>query len=147
MRHCEPTHTPCAGFNVESVEFKNLTFSVWDVGGQKKIRMLWRHYYSNTDGLIFVVDSQDEARIAEAREELHGIANDPAMSGVALLVLANKQDMPKAMSPAAVAEKLGLHEMRGRAWHVHGATATTGDGLYEGMDWLADTLKSVARRR
>ena len=120
---------------------------MWDVGGQKKIRMLWRHYYSNTDGLIFVVDSQDEARIAEAREELHGIANDPAMSGVALLVLANKQDMPKAMSPAAVAEKLGLHEMRGRAWHVHGATATTGDGLYEGMDWLADTLTSVARRR
>ena len=109
--------------------------------------MLWRHYYSNTDGLIFVIDSQDEARIEEAREELHGIIGAPEMAGAALLVLANKQDMPKAMSPAKVAERLGLHTLRGRQWHVNGACATNGDGLYEGMDWMADTLKHAARGR
>ena len=110
------------------------------------VRMLWRHYYQGTDGLIFVVDSQDEGRMDEAREELHGIMGAPEMEGAALLVLANKQDMPKALSVSKVAEKLGLHELRGRTWHVHGATATTGDGLYEGMDWMADAVKRQARR-
>ena len=48
-----------AGFNVETVEYKNISFTVWDVGGQDKIRPLWRHYFQNTQGLIFVVDSND----------------------------------------------------------------------------------------
>lgn len=47
------------GFNVETVEYKNISFTVWDVGGQDKIRPLWRHYFQNTQGLIFVVDSND----------------------------------------------------------------------------------------
>ena len=48
------------GFNVESVEYKNIKFTVWDVGGQDKIRQLWRHYYNNTHGIIYVVDSADK---------------------------------------------------------------------------------------
>ena len=58
------------GFNVETVEYKNICFTVWDVGGQDKIRPLWRHYFQNTQGLIFVVDSNDRERIGEAQEEL-----------------------------------------------------------------------------
>ena len=53
------TTIPTIGFNVETVEYKNISFTVWDVGGQDKIRPLWRHYYQNTQGLIFVVDSND----------------------------------------------------------------------------------------
>ena len=56
-----------SGFNVETVEYKNISFTVWDVGGQDKIRPLWRHYFQNTQGLIFVVDSNDRERIGEAR--------------------------------------------------------------------------------
>ena len=59
------------GFNVETVEYKNISFTVWDVGGQDKIRPLWRHYYQNTQGLIFVVDSSDRERIQESHDELH----------------------------------------------------------------------------
>lgn len=40
----------CPGFNVETVEYKNISFTVWDVGGQDKIRPLWRHYFQNTQG-------------------------------------------------------------------------------------------------
>ena len=58
------------GFNVETVEYKNICFTVWDVGGQDKIRPLWRHYFQNTQGLIFVVDSNDRERISEAKDEL-----------------------------------------------------------------------------
>lgn len=50
---------PTVGFNVECVSYKNVKFNVWDVGGQDKIRPLWRHYYTGTQGLIFVVDSAD----------------------------------------------------------------------------------------
>ncbi len=51
---------PTIGFNVEAVKFKNITFNVWDVGGQDKIRPMWKHYYQNAEGLIFVVDSSDK---------------------------------------------------------------------------------------
>ena len=82
------------GFNVETVTYKNVKFNVWDVGGQDKIRPLWRHYYTGTQGLVFVVDSQDRERIDEARQELHRILSDREMKECLLLVFANKQDLP-----------------------------------------------------
>eukprot|EP01083_Nonionella_stella_P102907 293310_1 len=57
------TTIPTIGFNVETVEYKNISFTVWDVGGQDKIRHLWRHYYQNTQGIIFVVDSNYRERL------------------------------------------------------------------------------------
>merc|ERR1712094_102149 len=83
-----------------TVEYKNISFTVWDVGGQDKICPLWRHYYQNTQGLIFVVDSNDRDRVDNARD------------------------------------KLGLNGLRHRQWYIQARCATTGDGLYEGLDWL-----------
>ena len=65
-----------------------------DVGGQDKIRPLWRHYYTGTQGLIFVVDCADRDRIDEARQELHRIVNDREMKDAIILIFANKQDLP-----------------------------------------------------
>ena len=85
----------CAtGFNVETVEYKNIQFTVWDVGGQDKIRPLWRHYFQNTQGIIFVVDSNDRDRVVEAREELQRMLNEDELRDALLLVFANKQDLP-----------------------------------------------------
>jgi GTPase SAR1 family protein len=65
-----PSHeTVRAGFNVEKVQYKNVLFTVWDVGGQEKLRPLWRHYFNNTDGLIYVVDSQDRDRVHKSAQE------------------------------------------------------------------------------
>ena len=85
------TTIPTIGFNVETVEYKNLSFTVWDVGGQDKIRPLWRHYYQGTNGLIYVVDSNDRDRIEDAREELTKMLNEDEMRDAVLLVFANKQ--------------------------------------------------------
>ena len=85
------TTIPTIGFNVETVEYKNLSFIVWDVGGQDKIRPLWRHYYQGTNGLIYVVDSNDRDRIEDAREELTKMLNEDEMRDAVLLVFANKQ--------------------------------------------------------
>jgi ADP-ribosylation factor protein 1 len=136
------TTIPTIGFNVETVEYKNISFTVWDVGGQDKIRPLWRHYYQNTQGLIFVVDSNDRDRIEDAREELTKMLNEDEMRDAVLLVFANKQDLPNAMAAAEVTDKLGLHNMRNRQWFIQSACATTGDGLYEGLDWMSRTLSS-----
>jgi small GTP-binding protein len=134
------TTIPTIGFNVETVQYKNIHFTVWDVGGQDKIRPLWRHYYQNTHGVIFVVDSNDRERISEASEELQKMLREDELREAAVLVLANKQDLPNAMSVAEVTDKLGLHSMRNRKWYIQATCATSGDGLYEGLDWLAHTL-------
>ena len=103
------TTIPMIGFNVETVEYKNISFTVWDVGGQDKIRPLWRHYYQNTQGVIFVVDSNDRDRVGEARDELHRMLNEDELREAILLVFANKQDLPNAMNAAEITDKLGLH--------------------------------------
>ena len=115
---------------------------MWDVGGQDKLRPLWRHYFEGTDGIIFVVDSNDRDRISLVRDELHELATDDALRDATLLVLANKQDLPKAMTPAEMTDKRGLHALRLREWYIQGSCATTGEGLYEGLDWLSSSMKS-----
>lgn len=133
------TTIPTIGFNVETVEYKNVNFTVWDVGGQDKIRPLWRHYYQNSQAIIFVVDSADKERMAAAREELDKMLQEDELRDACVLVFANKQDLPGAAKVKQVAEALGLEKMR-RQWYVHGTCATSGDGLYEGLDWLTATL-------
>jgi ADP-ribosylation factor protein 1 len=137
------TTIPTIGFNVETVEYKKISFTVWDVGGQDKIRPLWRHYYQNTHGLIFVVDSNDRERIDQAKDELHRMLNEEELRDAVVLVFANKQDLPNAMPVHEVTEKLGLNSMAHRQWFVQSTCATTGDGLYEGLDWLSRTLNKA----
>jgi len=136
------TTIPTIGFNVETLECKNIRFTVWDIGGQDKIRKLWKHYYQGNQGLIFVVDSSDRDRIDIAREELQKTLADEELRNVVILVFANKQDLPHAMPPKEVVEKLELPKVAGhRKWFIQATQATTGDGLYEGLDWMARTLK------
>lgn len=134
------TTIPTIGFNVETVEYKNISFTVWDVGGQDKIRPLWRHYFQNTQGLIFVVDSNDRERIAEAQDELQKMLQEDELRDAVLLVFANKQDLPNAMSASELTDKLGLQNLRNRRWYIQATCAVQGDGLYEGLDWLSNEL-------
>lgn len=155
------TTIPTIGFNVETVEYKNINFTVWDVGGQDKIRPLWRHYFQNTQGLIFVVDSNDRERISEAAEELNKmfvevsfffsfssfgmlaliwfffsrLAEDE-LRNAAVLVFANKQDLPNAMTVSELTGKLQLQSLRNRKWYIQSTCATTGDGLYEVIEFF-----------
>ncbi|XP_061879342.1 ADP-ribosylation factor 1-like isoform X1 [Entelurus aequoreus] len=137
------TTIPTIGFNVETVEYKNISFAVWDVGSQDKNRPLWRHYFQNTQGLIFVVDSNDRERCNEAREELMRMLAEDELRNALLLVFANKTDLPNALTPTEVTEALGLHTLRNRRWFIQATCATNGDGLYEGLDWLASQLRKL----
>jgi ADP-ribosylation factor 1/2 len=132
---------------VESVKYKNIVFTYWDVGGQEKIRKLWYHYYTGTDAVIFVIDSNDADRIEEAKRELYGVMEHDELRNCPLLVYANKQDLPHSLSASEVVSKLDLaSKMRSHQWHCQGAVAVSGEGLYEGLDWLSSTLQNQQRR-
>ena len=138
-------HTvPTVGFNVETVQYKNVIFDCWDIGGQNKIRPLWKHYYHGTDAVIFVVDANDPTRIDEAKEELYRVMNDDLLRNAVLLVYANKIDLPRSMSVSEVTEKLQLvTKLQRREWFVQGSIAVSGQGLYEGLDWLCQILRKT----
>ena len=74
--------------------------------------------FQNTQGIIFVVDSNDRERISEAREELQRMLNEDELRDALLLVFANKQDLPNAMNAAEITDKLGLHGLRQRTWFI-----------------------------
>ncbi|AAS51150.1 ACL078Wp [Eremothecium gossypii ATCC 10895] len=137
------TSAPTVGFNVETVAFRNVKFNMWDVGGQERLRPLWRHYFPATTALIFVIDSHDQARLNEAKEELYSIIGEKEMENVVLLVLANKQDLRGALKPQEVSDYLQLGDnLNNQLWCVVGSNALTGQGLVEGLSWIANNTKS-----
>ncbi|KAF2425221.1 ARF/SAR superfamily [Tothia fuscella] len=140
------TTIPTVGFNVETVTYKNTKFNVWDVGGQDKIRPLWRHYFSGTQGLVFVIDSSDRDRLDEARTELARIIQDREMKDALLLVFANKQDVPGALRPDELSRRLKLDDIaKNHIWKVEPSCATTGEGIFEGLAWLGNNVKIPAK--
>ncbi|KAF4674124.1 Arf GTPase arl1 [Perkinsus chesapeaki] len=133
---------PTIGFNVETIQVKNVKLQVWDLGGQSSIRPYWRCYYPNTNGIVYVVDSADRERIPDARQELTNLLEEEELKGVALLVFANKQDLPDAMTSVEVSEGLGLTKIRSRQWAIYQASAVRGDGIKEGLDWLVNVMSA-----
>lgn len=134
---------PTIGFNVETLQVSKVNLTVWDVGGQEKIRTLWRHYYENVNGLIFVVDSNDRERLHEARDELARLLDESSLQGVPLLVLANKQDLDNAISMNELTYELNLRNIRGREWFIQACSAIQGAGLDEGITWFCEAYKRI----
>jgi small GTP-binding protein len=138
--------TPTLGFNVDTVEYKNLKMTLWDVGGQKRLRPLWNYYFNNCDAVIWVVDSADRERMKESLEELQHVLDNDLLRGATLLVYANKQDYPHALRPHEVADALKLNELcRQRKFWVQGSCFTNGNGLWEGLEWLSNNLPKKAQ--
>ncbi|XP_030852524.1 E3 ubiquitin-protein ligase TRIM23 [Strongylocentrotus purpuratus] len=129
------------GFNVETVEYKNLNFTIWDVGGDTKLRPLWKHYYLNTQALIFVVDSTDGDRLDEAYDELAILMSEKQLRDALLLVFANKQDSPNAVNLDTISDRLCLNKLCcGRSWFIQPCDALSGAGLWDGLEWLSAQL-------
>ncbi|EFA10265.2 ADP-ribosylation factor-like protein 3 [Tribolium castaneum] len=133
--------TPTAGFNIKSVISEGFKLNVWDIGGQRKIRPYWKNYFENTDVLIYVVDSSDKKRLEETGIELYELLTDDKLQDVPLLVYANKQDLPEALTAADLAQALGLPSIKDRPWQIQACTAVRGDGVREGMEWVCKSIK------
>jgi ADP-ribosylation factor-like protein 1 len=135
---------PTVGFNLETLTYKSVTFQVWDLGGQTGIRPFWRCYFSDTDAIIYVVDSTDKERMGVAKHELFALLDEEELKNSILLIFANKQDCAGAASVTEVATALGVNAISNRTWTIVKSLAQTGEGLAEGMDWLVDRLKGGA---
>ena len=135
-------------FNVETFQpVPGLTMTVWDFSGQEKIRALYRHHYKGTDGIIWIIDSNDHARLEESRDELMNVLNlDHISNELPILLFANKQDLPHAMEPHAIASKLGLNAVRNKLF-VQGSSAITGEGLCEGISIFSKEVKQFIKTK
>jgi ADP-ribosylation factor-like protein 5B len=131
---------PTIGSNVEEIRRGKVRFQAWDLGGQESLRKTWSTYYTNTQAVILVVDSSERDRINVVKKELKLILVHEDLQKTVLLVCANKQDVKNAMTPAEISTALELHEIKGRPWHIQGCCALTGEGLNEGLDWVAQQL-------
>lgn len=133
---------PTIGFNVETIMYNSIALTCWDVGGCDKIRPLIRHYFENTRAIIFVIDSQDNSRLEEVKEELWRILRADELIDVPILVYLNKTDIDNGLKPDYVIEKIKLNECRYRQWFLQPCSACTGDGLHDGLNWLIRAIKS-----
>ncbi|TYH29117.1 hypothetical protein ES288_A02G198900v1 [Gossypium darwinii] len=134
---------PCYAHQVFENMFSGYTLNIWDVGGQRTIRSYWRNYFEQTDGLVWVVDSSDLRRLDDCKMELDNLLKEERLSGASLLILANKQDIKGALTPAEIAKVLNLEAMdKSRHWEIVGCSAYTGEGLLEGFDWLVQDVAS-----
>lgn len=137
---------PTKGFNTEKIKVavgasRAITFQVWDVGGQEKLRPLWKSYTRRTDGLVFVVDSAELERMEEAKVELHKITRTSENQGVPVLILANKQDLDSALSAGEVEKLLAVHELSVHTLHhVQSCSAMDGQGVQQGLERLYDMI-------
>jgi len=131
---------PTLGFNIKTLEHRGFQLNIWDVGGQKSLRSYWRNYFESTDGLIWVVDSADRRRIDDCKKELHGLLKEERLLGATLLVFANKQDLPGALSMEEIKQMLELESITTHHWQIVSCSAVTGENLLKGMDWLIDDI-------
>lgn len=137
---------PTKGFNMEKIKVavgtsRAINFQVWDVGGQEKLRPLWKSYTRRTDGIVFVVDSTELERMEEARVELHKITRTSENQGVPVLILANKQDQDSALSVTEVEKIMAIHELTMYTLHhIQGCSAVDGQGLQSGLEKLYEMI-------
>lgn len=134
---------PTVGFNVESLQTPcGVSFTLWDVGGQDSLRASWPNYLEDINTLIFVLDSADMARLAEAMAALEEALSHPSMAGIPVLLLANKQEVPGALAPAELGEMLQEGGLAGHHWVLQGCSAHTGQGLQEVLAILGMLLRA-----
>ncbi|KAK9146549.1 hypothetical protein Sjap_006452 [Stephania japonica] len=136
----------CIVYNSDGVEVNGNALSVWDLGGQDRLRTSWATYYRGTHAVIVVIDSTDRARISIMKDELFRLLQHEDLEHTVVLVFANKQDLKDAMSPAEITDNLSLHSIKNHDWHIQACCALTGEGLYDGLGWIAQrvTGKSTA---
>eukprot|EP00118_Oscarella_pearsei_P005426 m.24962 g.24962 ORF g.24962 m.24962 type:complete len:239 (+) comp28707_c0_seq2:51-767(+) len=152
------TISPTLGFNIKTFEHKeygsrlvciachisaySFKLNVWDVGGQKSLRSYWRNYFESTDGVIWVVDSADKRRLEDCKTELRSLLQEERLLGATLLVFANKQDLPGALTGGEIREAMDLDSIKTHHWNIQWCSAVTGEKLIDGIDWIIDDIAS-----
>lgn len=126
------------GFELQEFEKGNVSFKVYDMGGARKFRELWAHHFQAAQGIIFVIDSSERARMCLVRDELQLMLEHPDVKkGLPILFFANKMDKPGAMKPEEIAEEVGIMELcSNHPINIVASDARRGVGIEQGLEWL-----------
>merc|ERR1712054_156917 len=115
--------TPTVGFSTEEFEHGSAKFKAWDFSGQSRYRELWQHYYAESKGIIFVVDSTDKIRMCVAKEELNHLLRHADSVGKPILFFSNKTDRPDSLDAGLVWDELGLDAIADRPLQIQPSDA------------------------
>lgn len=129
--------TPTVGVNITRITLGSIKFVFNDVGGQEAYRANWMNYWKNPDFMIFMVDANDGERFDQAREGLWTVLDDPATSGVPLLILSNKMDLPGARLLDEVLGSLNAGAIRDRMVGSFAISVKEGSNLEKALNFLA----------
>ncbi|KAF1371617.1 hypothetical protein PFLUV_G00270240 [Perca fluviatilis] len=140
---------PTVGFSKVDLKQGKFDVTIFDLGGGKRIRGIWKNYYSESHGVVFVVDSSDVQRIQETRETMAEVLQHPRIAGKPVLVLANKQDQEGALAEADIIENLSLEKLVNEnkcLCQIEPCSAVLGYGkkfdksIKKGMKWLLNNI-------
>jgi len=132
---------PTVGFNFRKVIRGNVTLKCWDLGGQPRFRSMWDRYCRGVNAIVFVIDSSDHDKIATSATELHNLLSKPALDLIPLLVLANKRDVPKALTVDEVIEQIRLDSIKGREVSCYSISAKDNVNIEPIISWLVARAK------
>ncbi|CAL6060209.1 ADP-ribosylation_factor 1 [Hexamita inflata] len=144
------TAIPTIGFNVESIRRKKLSVHIWDVGGQQKIRKLWKHHLLYINVILFVIDSTepDFNRIYEAKSELNILLMHEDLIDVPFLILFNKSDLEISFTDEEIFDefdfRIGETEIQTNSVHkvkVMRTSALSSENLTEILNWIEFVTK------
>ncbi|XP_040887979.1 ADP-ribosylation factor-like protein 13B isoform X2 [Toxotes jaculatrix] len=140
---------PTVGFSKVDLKQGKFEVTIFDLGGGKRIRGIWKNYYSESHGVVFVVDSSDVQRIQETRETMAEVLQHPRIAGKPVLVLANKQDQEGALAEADIIENLSLEKLVNEnkcLCQIEPCSAVLGYGkkvdksIKKGLNWLLSNI-------
>ncbi|XP_067116421.1 ADP-ribosylation factor-like protein 13B isoform X3 [Osmerus mordax] len=140
---------PTVGFSKVDLKQGKFEVTIFDLGGGKRIRGIWKNYYSESYGVVFVVDSSDVQRIQETRDTMAEVLRHPRIAGKPVLVLANKQDREGALAEADIIENLSLEKLVNEnkcLCQIEPCSAVLGYGkkvdksIKNGLNWLLNNI-------
>ncbi|KAM9968323.1 hypothetical protein ACTFIW_002761 [Dictyostelium discoideum] len=131
---------PSVGFNIETIEYKNLKILIGNADPQYKTRALWKHNYHHSNAIIFVVDSTDRDRIDQVKEEFDNLLIQQELNGIPILIFANKQDIDNSMNTSEIVNSLNLNLIEDRKWYIQLCSSLKSHGLDEGLSWIVNLL-------
>lgn len=130
---------PTVGFNMRRVQKGGVVLKMWDLGGQARFRTMWERYCRGVSAVVFVIDSADEERFDTARVELQDILARPALDGIPVLVLANKNDLPGAVKDVdEIIDIFGLRDIKNHVVSVYSISAKNKVNIDVTLQWLID---------